>query len=124
MLEGNRLMAFVPVSNVDSARQFYRDKLGLKLVSEDGFALAFDVECVVLRATLIPKFTPQPFTVLGWQVPDAHAMAKQLAAGGVALERFGGMNQDEDGLWHAPGGALVGWFKDPDGNILSITQLP
>ncbi|HTV06874.1 MAG TPA: VOC family protein [Acidobacteriaceae bacterium] len=124
MIEGNRLMAFVPVSNADAARRFYRDTLGLRLTSEDGFALAFDVEGVMLRATVIPKFTPQPFTVLGWQVADAHAMAKQMAAGGVALERFSGMNQDEDGLWHAPGGALVGWFKDPDGNILSITQLP
>jgi catechol 2,3-dioxygenase-like lactoylglutathione lyase family enzyme len=124
MLEGNRLMAFVPVSNADAARRFYRDTLGLPLISEDGFALAFDVEGVMLRATLIPKFTPQPFTVLGWQVADARTMAKRLAAGGVTLERFNGMLQDEDGLWQAPGGALIGWFKDPDGNTLSITQLP
>lgn len=124
MLKGNRLMAFLPVSDADRARRFYRDTLGLKLISEDGFALAFDVEGVMLRATLVPKFTPQTFTVLGWQVADASATAKQLAAAGVALERFGGMNQDEDGLWHSPSGALVGWFKDPDGNVLSITQLP
>jgi catechol 2,3-dioxygenase-like lactoylglutathione lyase family enzyme len=124
MIEGNRLMTFVPVSNADAARGFYRDRLGLKLIAEDGFALAFDVEGVMLRATLIPKFTPQPFTVLGWQVADAHAMAKRLAVGGVALERYGGLEQDEDGLWRAPGGALIGWFKDPDGNVLSIAQLP
>ena len=124
MMGGNRLMAFVPVSNADEARWFYRDRLGLELVAEDGFALAFNVEGVMLRATLIPKFTPQPFTVLGWQVVDACAVAKRLAAGGVALERYSGLAQDDDGLWHAPGGALVGWFKDPDGNVLSITQLP
>jgi catechol 2,3-dioxygenase-like lactoylglutathione lyase family enzyme len=124
MIEGNRLMAFVPVSNADAARKFYRDTLGLNLIMEDNFALAFGVEGVMLRATLIPKFAPQPFTVLGWQVADARSMAKRLIAGGVALERFNGLKQDEDGLWEAPGGALIGWFKDPDGNILSISQLP
>jgi catechol 2,3-dioxygenase-like lactoylglutathione lyase family enzyme len=124
MLEGSRLMAFVPVSDAGRARGFYRNVLGLRLIDEDGFALAFDVEGVMLRATLVPKFVPQPFTVLGWQVADAAATARKLTACGVALLRYPGMKQDEDGLWHAPGGALVGWFKDPDGNVLSITQLP
>jgi catechol 2,3-dioxygenase-like lactoylglutathione lyase family enzyme len=124
MIEGNRLMAFVPISSADAARGFYRDTLGLRLISEDKFALAFDVEGVMLRATLIPKFTPQPFTVLGWQVADAAATARKLVAGGVALMRFPGLEQDEEGLWRAPGGALIGWFKDPDGNVLSISQLP
>src|ERR1700761_6755927 len=103
MIDKNRLMAFVPVSSADKARGFYRDTLGLRLISEDGFALAFDVEGVMLRATLIPKFTPQPFTVLGWQVTDAAAMARKLAAGDVALTRYPGLEQDENDLWHAPG---------------------
>jgi catechol 2,3-dioxygenase-like lactoylglutathione lyase family enzyme len=124
MIEGNRLMTFVPVSNAEKARNFYRDTLGLRLISEDSFALVFDVEGVTLRATLVSGFTPQPFTVLGWQVRDARALAKAMAAGGIALERFSGMSQDEDGLWKSPGGALIGWFKDPDGNVLSITQFP
>ena len=122
MLEGNRLVAFLPVSNLDAARRFYRDTLGLKLTSEDSFALVFDVEGVALRATLVPDFRPQPFTVLGWEVPNARATAQELAAGGVALERFPGMDQDADGLWQSPGGALVGWFKDSDGTMLSITE--
>ncbi|MGI0133719.1 MAG: VOC family protein, partial [Candidatus Micrarchaeaceae archaeon] len=120
----NRLMAFIPVSNADKARSFYRDTLGLRLISEDPFALVFDVEGMMLRATLISDFTPQPFTVLGWQVPDAATAARTLSAAGISLVRFPGMNHDEDGLWHAPGGAIVGWFKDPDGNVLSISQLP
>jgi catechol 2,3-dioxygenase-like lactoylglutathione lyase family enzyme len=124
MIEGNRLMAFVPISNADRARDFYRNTLGLKLVSEDQFALVFDVEGVMLRATLISEFTPQPFTVLGWQVSDASAIARKLTNGGIELLRFPGMPQDESGLWRAPGGAAIGWFKDPDGNILSITQTP
>lgn len=122
MLEGSRLVAFVSVSNLDVARGFYRDTLGLKLTSEDSFALGFDVEGVLLRATLVADFNPQPFTVLGWQVADVRAIAKKLATGGVALERFSGLDQDNDGLWRSPGGALVGWFKDPDGNMLSITE--
>lgn len=124
MIQGNQLMAFVPVSNADKARNFYRDTLGLRLISEDHFALAFDVEGVMLRATLIPEFTPQPFTVLGWQVLDAASMARKLAEGGIELLHFPGMSQDENGLWRAPSGAVIGWFKDPDGNVLSITQFP
>lgn len=124
MVEGNQIMAFVPVANADRARGFYRDALGLKLISEDHFALVFDVEGVMLRATLMSEFTPQPFTVLGWQVSDAGGLAQKLVNGGIELLRFPGMSQDEHGLWHAPSGAVIGWFKDPDGNVLSITQLP
>jgi catechol 2,3-dioxygenase-like lactoylglutathione lyase family enzyme len=124
MLESQKLVAFVPVVNADRARTFYRDTLHLRLVHEDGFALVFDVQGIMLRATIMREFKPQPFTVLGWQVADAVASAQELTAGGVTLERFPGLEQDEHGLWHAPGGAFIGWFKDPDGNILSISQHP
>ena len=124
MLENQKLVAFVAVTNADRARAFYRDMLRLRLVHEDGFALVFDVQGIMLRATLLPDFKPQPFTVLGWQVDDAVATAQQLAAGGVTLERYPGLEQDEHALWHAPGGAKIAWFKDPDGNILSISQHP
>lgn len=124
MLTNEKLMAFVPVHNADVARAFYRDTLGLKLLYEDRFALAFDIQGIMLRATLVGDFQPQRFTVLGWQVDDAQACARRLIAGGIQLARFPGMEQDELGLWRAPGGALVAWFCDPDGNALSITQLP
>jgi len=124
MLDSQKLVAFVPVTNADRARVFYRDTLRLRLVSEDGFALVFDSQGTMLRVTLVRDLKPQPFTVLGWQVSDAAAAAQELAAAGVAFERFPGIEQDEHALWHAPGGAVIGWFKDPDGNILSISQHP
>lgn len=124
MLGSQKLVAFVPVTNADRARAFYRDTLGLRMLYEDGFALVFDVQGVMLRVTLMREVKPQSFTVLGWQVDDAVASAQALTAGGVALERFPGIEQDEHALWHAPGGAVIGWFRDPDGNILSISQHP
>jgi catechol 2,3-dioxygenase-like lactoylglutathione lyase family enzyme len=123
MLGDQKLMAFVSVTDADKARAFYRDTLGLKLLYEDGFALAFDVQGVMLRVTLAKDVSPQPYTVLGWQISDATATASMLTNAGVMLERYSWLQQDIDGLWHAPGGAKIAWFKDSDGNILSIAQL-
>lgn len=124
MLGKQNLVAFVPVRNADTARAFYRDKLGLQLLIEDNFALVFLLANVRLRATIIPDFEPQKFTVLGWDVPDAAEFAGQLAAAGIPLVRVPGLQQDELGVWSAPGGAKVAWFRDPDGNMLSISQHP
>jgi catechol 2,3-dioxygenase-like lactoylglutathione lyase family enzyme len=123
MLNNEKIMSFVGVSNADKARAFYRDTLGLSLISEDGFALAFDVNGVMLRVTLVNEVRPQPYTVLGWQVRDATATARALAKAGVPLERYAHVPQDDDGIWTAPGGTKIAWFKDPDGNILSIAQM-
>jgi catechol 2,3-dioxygenase-like lactoylglutathione lyase family enzyme len=117
-----KVVAFVGTSRADRARAFYRDTLGLKLISEDNFALVFDVSGTMLRVALVPHLTPAAFTVLGWQVPDVAATVRNLQEAGVALERYHGIAQDELGIWTAPGGARVAWFKDPDGNILSVTQ--
>jgi catechol 2,3-dioxygenase-like lactoylglutathione lyase family enzyme len=122
MLANEKIVAFVGVRQAGRARAFYRDTLGLQLVSEDNFALVFDVNGTILRVSLVPELTPAKFTVLGWHVKDAAATARELQKAGVALERFPGMDQDELGIWTAPGGARVAWFKDPDGNILSITE--
>lgn len=123
MLGSEKIMSFVGVSDADRARVFYRDTLGLSLISEDGFALAFDVGGIMLRVTPVHEVRPQPHTVLGWQVKDATATARALAKAGVQLERYPHVQQDEDGVWTAPGGAKIAWFKDPDGNILSIAQM-
>jgi catechol 2,3-dioxygenase-like lactoylglutathione lyase family enzyme len=123
MLGSEKIMSFVGVSDADKARAFYRDTLGLSLISEDGFALAFDVGGIMLRVTPVHEVRPQPHTVLGWQVKDVTATARALAKAGVQLERYPHVQQDEDGVWTAPGGAKIAWFKDPDGNVLSIAQL-
>jgi len=118
----HEIVAFVGTANAEQARRFYRDVLGLTLVSEDPFALVFDANGTMLRVARVPNVQPAGYTVLGWRVKDAAATARQLAAAGVPLERYGGMPQDEDGIWTAPSGARIAWFKDPDGNTLSIGQ--
>jgi len=122
VLECDKIVAFVSTRQPDRARSFYRDTLGLKLVSEDPFAIVFDAAGTMLRVSVVPELTPAKFTVLGWQVADIAAVAQELQKAGVAPERFPGMQQDELGVWSAPSGAKVAWFKDPDGNILSITE--
>ena len=123
MLGTSDIVAFVGVSDAGAARRFYRDTLGLRLVSEDAFALVFDANGSMLRVTIVPKVDPANYTVLGWQVPDIITTAKQLNGAGVQLQRYPGLNDRDDlGIWAAPSGARVAWFKDPDGNVLSITQ--
>ncbi len=122
MLGTEKLVAFVGTRDPARAKAFYGDVLGLPLVSEDGFALVFDAHGTMLRVSIVPELTPARYTVLGWDVADIAATAKRLGDLGVKLERFEGLPQDELGIWNSPSGARVGWFKDPDQNILSITQ--
>jgi catechol 2,3-dioxygenase-like lactoylglutathione lyase family enzyme len=122
MLGSEKLVAFVGTRDLDRARAFYRDTLGLQLVSEDRFALVFDAGGTMLRVAAVQEMTAAKYTVLGWQVRDIVQIATKLGEAGVNLERFAGMNQDEEGIWKSPSGARVAWFKDPDGNTLSITQ--
>ncbi len=122
MLGSCKIIAFVGTRDPDRAKSFYRDTLGLPLVSEDPNALVFDAHGTMLRVSIVPEMTPAKYTVLGWQVPDIVATEKDLGKAGVKLERFEGFRQDELGIWMAPSGARVAWFKDPDGNLLSITQ--
>jgi catechol 2,3-dioxygenase-like lactoylglutathione lyase family enzyme len=121
-LGSQKIMAFAATADPSKARAFYRDTLGLRLMSEDGFALAFDVQGVMLRVTTVKKVAVAPYTVLGWQVEDIAATAKALQEAGVELQRYQGLPQDELGVWQAPGGTKVAWFHDPDGNTLSITE--
>jgi catechol 2,3-dioxygenase-like lactoylglutathione lyase family enzyme len=123
ILGASKIVAFVGVKDADRARAFYRDTLGLKLMAEDGFALAFDANGTMLRVSLVRDVVAAPYTSLGWEVDDITAKAKALTKAGVQLERYESfLKQDKLGIWTAPGGTRVAWFKDPDGNLLSISQ--
>jgi catechol 2,3-dioxygenase-like lactoylglutathione lyase family enzyme len=123
MQKSAQIVAFVGTTDPDRARTFYRDTLGLRLVHEDGFALQFDVNGIMLRVTNVRQLQPAPFTVLGWAVSDISGAVKELEQAGVRFERYN-LPQDDLGVWTAPGGAKVAWFKDPDGNTLSLQQNP
>lgn len=115
-------MAFIATRDPGRAKAFYRDSLGLQLISEDPFALVFDVAGTMLRVTAVQEVAAAKYTVLGWQVADIVRTARNLQEAGVPLERYAGMQQDELGIWNSPSGARVAWFKDPDGHTLNITQ--
>ena len=76
----------------------------------------------MLRVTRVSDLVTAKYTVLGWHVRDIVSTARQPREAHVSLERYPGMQQDELGIWSSPSGARVGWFKDPDGNTLSVTQ--
>ena len=123
MLTNNDPVSFIATRDFPIARDFYENTLGLTLVAEEYFALVFNLKGHVLRVTQVDEFVPAQHTVLGWNVSDIVETASSLSSNGVVFERFDGMEQDEFGVWISPSGAKVAWFKDPDGNNLSLTQL-
>jgi catechol 2,3-dioxygenase-like lactoylglutathione lyase family enzyme len=121
MLGAIDIVAFVPTNDTEKARAFYEGVLGLRFVKDDGFAMVMDANGIMVRVAKA-QFTPVPFTILGWQVPEIEKMVEGLQAKGVKFERFGFFEQDALGIWISPTGDKVAWFKDPDGNILSVSQ--
>jgi len=125
MLADEPLMAFVPTRDPERAREFYEETLGLELVSEGRISLMFNAHGTTLSVTnvsTVENFKPHPFTVLGWKVSNIESTLRDLAARGIRFQRYEGMEQDGLGIWKSPVGAKVAWFKDPDGNVLSITE--
>jgi catechol 2,3-dioxygenase-like lactoylglutathione lyase family enzyme len=122
MLGSINIIAFVPTKDSEKARAFYEGVLGLRFVQDDGFALVLDANGIMIRVAKMKDFTPAQFTILGWQVTDIEKMVAGLRDKGVRFEVFGFFKQDELGIWTAPTGDKVAWFKDPDGNILSVSQ--
>jgi catechol 2,3-dioxygenase-like lactoylglutathione lyase family enzyme len=122
MLGSTNIVAFVPARDAEKARAFYEGVLGLRFVKDDGFAMVLDANGILIRVAKMKDFTPAQFTILGWQVSDIENVVRELQAKGVHFEVFGFFKQDELGIWTAPTGDKVAWFKDPDGNILSVSQ--
>jgi catechol 2,3-dioxygenase-like lactoylglutathione lyase family enzyme len=122
MLGSNNIVAFVPITDSARAREFYEGKLGLRFVKDDGFATIFDANGIMLRAVKMKAVRPSHFTILGWEVKPIEQAVTSLRERGVHFEIFGFFKQDELGIWTAPTGDKVAWFKDPDGNVLSISE--
>jgi catechol 2,3-dioxygenase-like lactoylglutathione lyase family enzyme len=121
-LDGGRLIAFVPTTDLPGARAFYAETLGLRVAEESPFACVFDANGTMLRLTPVRKLSRVRYTVLGWGVDDIVSTVRTLAAARVAFVRYRGMEVDDAGIWTAPSGDRVAWFEDPDGNLLSLTQ--
>jgi catechol 2,3-dioxygenase-like lactoylglutathione lyase family enzyme len=115
-------VAFVPSTDLDRSQRFFTEVLDLAVEQLTPYACVLRAGSTMLRVTRVDGLTPQPFTVFGWAVDDLRSVATGLTARGVTFLRYDGMNQDEAGVWTTPGGDLIAWFRDPDGNILSLTE--
>jgi catechol 2,3-dioxygenase-like lactoylglutathione lyase family enzyme len=124
MLGNCKPVILIPTVKKDEAKEFYETTLGLVFKVDDQYALVFETGGNMLRLTTVKEFTPHPFSVLGWEVDDIAAAVEGLSGRGVKFEiyDFPWMSQDSQGVWAAPDGTKVAWFKDPDGNLLSVSQ--
>jgi catechol 2,3-dioxygenase-like lactoylglutathione lyase family enzyme len=122
MLASGKMAGFVLTNDYDKARAFYEGKLGFKFVSLDQFALVMETGQNKIRISKVPNFTPLQSTVLGWAVDDIEAVIAWLAKQGVATEKYPFVQDRERGIWTTPNGDKVAWFKDPDSNVLSVSQ--
>jgi catechol 2,3-dioxygenase-like lactoylglutathione lyase family enzyme len=124
MLAQGKIAGFGPTTDYDKARAFYEGKLGFGFISLDQYALVMSVGGHRIRITKMPNYTPLQGTILGWEVQDIQAVAAWLRDRGVTLEKYPFVQDRDLGIWTTPSGDKVAWFKDPDGNILSIAQHP
>jgi catechol 2,3-dioxygenase-like lactoylglutathione lyase family enzyme len=122
MLGREKIMAFAAIRDGARAREFYERILGLSVISEDPFALVLEANGTMLRLQKVESFTPNPFTALGWEVSNIRVAVGELLKRGVTFQKYPWMDQDELGIWRTPSGARVAWFRDPDGNTLSLTE--
>jgi catechol 2,3-dioxygenase-like lactoylglutathione lyase family enzyme len=122
MLASSKIMGFVPTKDSTKARSFYEGKLGFQFVSDDMFALVVRAGEAMIRIAKAKDFTPAPYTVLGWEVSNIEEVVAWLTKRGVEFEKYPFIQDGERGIWTAPTGDKVAWFKDPDGNVLSVSQ--
>jgi catechol 2,3-dioxygenase-like lactoylglutathione lyase family enzyme len=121
-LSDTQLVAFLATRDADRARSFYAGTLGLRLVADTQHALVLDAAGTLLRIQKVDALSPHPFTALGWKVLDIALEMTEMKTKGIRFERYEFLNQDEAGVWISPDGTKVAWFKDPDGNTLSLSE--
>jgi catechol 2,3-dioxygenase-like lactoylglutathione lyase family enzyme len=122
MLISAKMIGFVPTMDSTRAREFYENKLGFHFVSDDQFALVMRAGDNMVRIVKAGKFTPAQYTVLGWEVTKIEDEVRALAARGVVFEKYPFVQDQQTGIWTTPNGDKVAWFKDPDGNVLSLSE--
>jgi len=122
MLDNANLIAFLATSRPEESRQFYREKLGLLFVEDDNNHIVFDSNGTLLRIQRVSSFTPSGLVALSWEVDNLLAEVASLKSQGVKFERFADLEQDANDIWIAYDGTMVAWFKDPDGNLLSLSE--
>jgi catechol 2,3-dioxygenase-like lactoylglutathione lyase family enzyme len=122
MLTSGKMIGFVPTTDSKRARDFYEGKLGFQFVSDDQFALVMRAGDNMVRIAKAGKFSPAPYTVLGWEVTKIEDEVRTLVGRGVVFEKYPFVEDQETGIWVTPNGDKVAWFKDPDGNVLSLSE--
>jgi len=122
MISSGKMIGFVPTTDSKRARDFYEGKLGFEFVSDDQFALVMQAGDNMIRVAKAGKFLPAPYTVLGWEVTKIENEVRALVARGVVFEKYPFVEDQETGIWVTPNGDKVAWFKDPDGNVLSLSE--
>jgi catechol 2,3-dioxygenase-like lactoylglutathione lyase family enzyme len=122
MLANMSMIGFLLTKDYEKARAFYEGTLGFEFVSLDQFALVMQAGKSMIRIVKVPTFTALPSTVLGWQVDDAEKIVDWLVKRGVVFDKYPFVQDKERGIWTAPGGSKIAWFKDPDGNVLSVSE--
>jgi catechol 2,3-dioxygenase-like lactoylglutathione lyase family enzyme len=124
MLTAGKMVGFIATKDYDKARAFYEGKLGFEFISLDQFALVMRAGEHKIRISKVPDFVPFHGTVLGWEVDDIEAVVIWLRDRGVSTEKYPFVADQELGIWTAPSGDKVAWFKDPEGNVLSVSHHP
>ena len=122
MLASSKVIAFAATTDGTRCRAFYERVLGLDFIAEDEFAVVFSAHGTELRIQKVRSLMPQPHTQLGWLVASIEQVVSGLSRRGVAFEKYPFLDQDACGVWTAPSGAKIAWLKDPDGNLLSLTE--
>ena len=122
MLTSNKIIGFLVTKDYDTARAFYEKKLGLEFLSFDQFALVLRSGPTMIRIVRLKDFKPAQNTVLGWEVDDIEKVVSWLKKQGITIEDYPFIQDRKTLIWSAPGGGKVAWFKDPDGNVLSVSQ--
>lgn len=125
MLANTPIIGLIPAQDAERALAFYRDLLGLSFLSDDGFAIVVKANDTIIRIVRMGQFTPVPYTILGWETANIEEIVAGLTAKGLAFERYPFIPPDQVdalGIWSTPSGSKVAWFKDTEGNTLSLSK--